>query len=155
MSAVKAGAAYVELTTKNAKFIKGLQSAQQQLHDFGKSMSLLGGKVVGLGVAGIAPLLAMAKGFSDVGDAVQKMSIRTGLSTEAVSELGFAAEQSGSDLPILEKGIIGMQKALDAARAGSGPAAEALARLGLTAEQLLGHVHRGTIQDTGRSDFPG
>lgn len=138
MSAVKAGAAYVELTTKNAKFIKGLQSAQQRLHDFGKSMSLLGGKVVGLGVAGIAPLLAMAKGFSDVGDAVQKMSIRTGLSTEAVSELGFAAEQSGSDLPILEKGIIGMQKALDAARAGSGPAAEALARLGLTADELLG-----------------
>lgn len=138
MSAVKAGAAYVELTTKNSKFIKGLQSAQKQLHDFGKSMSLLGGKVVGLGVAGIAPLLAMAKGFSDVGDAVQKMSIRTGLSTEAVSELGFAAEQSGSDLPILEKGIIGMQKAIDDARAGSGPAADALERLGLTAEQMLG-----------------
>lgn len=138
MSAVKAGAAYVELTTKNSAFIKGLQAAQQRLRDFGKSMSFLGGKVLGLGVAGIGPLLAMAKGFSDVGDAVQKMSIRTGLSTEAVSELGFAAEQSGSDLAIFEKGIIGMQKALDAARTGTGPAAEALANLGLSAQKLLG-----------------
>jgi hypothetical protein len=59
------------------------------------------------------------------------------MSTEALSTLGFAAEQSGADLQSLEAGIIRMQKSLGDAARGSQAAMEGFAALGVSAEELL------------------
>jgi hypothetical protein len=40
------------------------------------------------------------------------MSKRTGVSVEALSELGFAAEQSGADLATLEAGLRRMSRVI-------------------------------------------
>jgi hypothetical protein len=101
MSKVKAGSAYVELTTKNSKLMKGLADAKKRLRDFGSATRMAGLKMFGTGAAIGAPILAAAKMFASAGDQVQKMSLRTGVSTEALSTLGFAAEQSGADLGTL------------------------------------------------------
>lgn len=57
---------------------------------------------------------------------------RTGVSVEALAELGYAAEQTGTDMTTLEAGLRRMQKLLAAAAQGSSSAATALAQLGLT-----------------------
>jgi hypothetical protein len=136
MSQVKAGSAYVELTTNNSKLLRGLADAQKRLQAFGASTRMAGLKLLASGSALGAPILASAKMFSDVGDQIQKMALRTGASTEALSTLGFAAEQSGADMVSLEKGLLRMQRTLGDAASGNQTALESLAELGLTASQL-------------------
>src|SRR5690606_23318108 len=87
--------------------------------------------------AAVTALLGTAKAFSDTGDMLDKMSQRTGVSVEALSELGFAADLSGTDLETLEAGLRNMQRTLVGAAQGSS-AGEALGRLGLSAAQLAG-----------------
>ena len=136
MSQVKAGSAYVELTTNNSKLMRGLADAQKRLQSFGAATRMLGTKVFAVGAGIATPILASAKIFSDVGDQIQKMALRTGVSTEALSTLGFAAEQSGADLVSLEKGLLRMQRTVADAASGNQGAIESLAELGLTASQL-------------------
>ena len=67
-----------------------------------------------------------------MGSDLLDMSQRTGVSVEALSELGFAAEQSGADMETLEAGLRKMQKFdRGSGRPARRQAQEALARLGL------------------------
>ena len=135
---IKAGAAYVELLTDDSAMMRGLKRAQLKLKAFGESISALGKKMMALGAAVAAPMALAAKHFSDVGSDLFDMSARTGLSTNALSELGYAASQTGSDLTTLEGGIKRMQKGIFAAAGGSKEQVEAFQQLGLSVEQLKG-----------------
>ena len=136
-SGIKAGRAYVELGV-NDKMTKALKAASAKLKAFGAGVSKIGLGLTGAAAAAAAPLAASVKLFSDVGDAVAKAAARTGLTTEAMSELGFAAEQSGSDMEGIEKGVRFMQKALVSAAEGSAAATDAFADLGISVQQLQG-----------------
>lgn len=81
--------------------------------------------------------------FADVGSQIYDLSARTGLGAEALSELKFAAEQSGSSLEGIETALRKMNSTLYDAGAGSDTAARALDGLGLSLSQLEG----GTVQD--------
>ncbi|QOJ04339.1 MAG: phage tail tape measure protein [Planctomycetia bacterium] len=118
------------------KFSAGLKRAQQQLAAFGAGLRAIGLRMVAIGAAAIAPFVASIKTFSDFGDQLDKMSIRTGVSVEALSELGFAADLSGADIETLENGIRKMQKTITEAAGGSAAAADALADLGLSAHAV-------------------
>ncbi|MCO6454813.1 MAG: phage tail tape measure protein [Pirellulaceae bacterium] len=136
--AIRAGAAYIELFTKDSRMVKGLRSASQKLEAFGASVQGMGLQLVAAGGAVIAPLLAAVQHFATAGDQVNKASDRTGVAVEALSELAYAADQSGANLETLEGGLRRMQASvLDAAK-GSKSAQENLAMLGLTVEQLAG-----------------
>lgn len=135
-SGIRAGAAYVELYTKDSRFVKGLQAAEKKLLAFGSGLSSIGSKLTGIGVSLATPLLAAVKVFSDMGGDLADMSQRTGVSVESLSELGFAAEQSGADMETLENSLRKMQKQVTEARAGSTSANEALGQLGLTVADL-------------------
>jgi len=133
---IKAGRAYVELGV-NDKMTKALRAAQQKLGAFGAQVRNVGLGMVGAATAAAAPLAASVKLFSDVGDAVAKAAARTGMSTEAMSELGFAAEQSGANMETLEKGVRAMQRSIVEAAEGTGAASDAFNALGLSAASLL------------------
>lgn len=135
--AVRAGGAELELTVKS-RVEQGLANAKEKLNSFGKTLGIAGGAMAGFGAGIVTPLIGMATNFSNVGDAIQKMSVRTGMAAEDVSTLGFAAQQSGSDLETVERGFIGMAKSLDAANDGSKAQVDALAAIGLHAQQLRG-----------------
>ncbi|MCC7409108.1 MAG: hypothetical protein IT442_13655, partial [Phycisphaeraceae bacterium] len=137
-NAIRAGRAYVELFADSSKLIRGLRLAQAKLEAFGKTVRGLGLKMTALGAAMVAPMLAATKVFAGMGDDVAKMSARTGVSVESLSELGFAAELSGMSLEDLEVSLRKMQKTLVEAASGSAGAVDALAKLGLTAEDLQG-----------------
>jgi hypothetical protein len=137
-SGIRAGRAYVELFADDRALVRGLRAAQQKLAAFGAAVRSLGTKMLGLGAGLVAPLALAAKAFADTGSQLNDMAARTGVSVEALSELGYAAQQSGSSLEDVEKAIRVMQRTITAAVNGSDQAALALERVGLSAESLAG-----------------
>ncbi|MBL9030306.1 MAG: hypothetical protein JNM80_01185 [Phycisphaerae bacterium] len=134
---IRAGRAFVELGVSD-KLSAGLRRAQRRLEAFGQGLRSAGTRLAGLGAAAVTALLGSVKVFSSMGDALDKMSLRTGVSVETLSELGFAAEQAGADMETLENGLKFMQRSLVEAARGSATAQQALALLGLSAEDLAG-----------------
>ncbi len=142
---VSAGEAFVRVSVDNSALGKGLLAAQKRLENFGAAVTGVGKKMAILGsgaaVAGgmiVAALMGPVNTFSEMGGAMQDMSQRTGMSVEALSELGFAAEQSGTDMATLEGGVRKMQKTIGDAASGSKEATGALYGLGLSVKQLAG-----------------
>jgi hypothetical protein len=133
---IRAGKAFVELFADDTKLVRGLKAAEKRLKAFGAGVQSIGTKLFGLGAAAVAPLLATTNVFADMGDQLAKMSARTGISVEALSELGYAAEQSGADLETLEGGVRKMQKFLVEAAQGSKGAGDTLSKLGLRLSDL-------------------
>ena len=117
-SDIRAGKAFVEAYLDKTKLAKGLASVSKDLKAFGAGINSLGTKFSILGAAIVTPLLAATVRFMHVGSALADMSARTGLSTNALSELGFAAEQSGASLEDVESGVRKMQKAISEATKG-------------------------------------
>lgn len=134
---IRAGRAFVELGVSD-KLAAGLRRAQRQLQAFGEGLRSIGASMAATAASILAPLGATVTYFSDAGDKLSDMADRTGVSAAALSELGFAAEQSGSDLETLEVGLRKMQKLVGDAADGSASAGEALGKLGLTLAHLQG-----------------
>lgn len=135
---IRAGAAFIELYAKDHRLVRGLDRAEKRLQAFGAGVREVGTRLVGLGAAAVTPLVGAAKVFADTGSELADLSLRTGASVEALSELGFAAEQSGSDLTTVETGLRNMQRTLAEAAGGSTAATEALGKLGLSVRDLAG-----------------
>jgi len=135
--AIKAGKAQVEIRIDD-KLKAGLKKAQKRLSLFGAQVQALGIKLVGVGSAITAPFAASVGVFSKMGDSLDKMSKRTGFSVESLSQLGFAAEQSGSSLGTLEKGIKTMQRSINDAGRGLSTAVDGLNALGLSVKDFEG-----------------
>ena len=101
----------VRITGNTVALNKSIQQAQTRLTKFRSAATkafgalrraALGAAVIG-GTAIVGFAITAVKSFAETGDAIQKMSLRTGISTVALSELGFAAEQSGTSLDTVEK----------------------------------------------------
>ncbi|OHB58786.1 MAG: hypothetical protein A2Y12_00090 [Planctomycetes bacterium GWF2_42_9] len=137
-SAIKAGAAYVEIFADKSKLMRGLRAAETDIKKWGKSISSFGAKMMGVGTAILTPLIGAAKYFSTFGDNIAKMSKRTGVSVESLSALGFAAEQSGSNIETLEKGIRKMQQSILDSNMGLKTTTDIFAMLGLNASSFSG-----------------
>ena len=136
--AIRAGKAYVELGTDNKNLEKGLKSAQRRLREFGSAVRAAGTWLFAAGAGILGSLGYAAKTFANYGDSVAKMAKRTGLSTEALSELQFVASQSGTEFESLENAFRRMQRGIYDAGMGMKSATDALGLLGLSAADLQG-----------------
>jgi len=155
---IKAGQAYVRLGLDD-RMTAGLKNAQARLagfaagvkaigvglrvagdavRDFGAGLTAIGTRVAGFGALVGAPLAAAVTTFAKVGDALDEMATRTGVSVEALSELGYAADLAGVDMITLESAIRKGQKAIVDAGSGTQASIEALDALGLSAASLKG-----------------
>ncbi len=134
---IRAGRAFVELGVSD-KLTKGLRAAQKRLQAFGEGLRSIGTRLGAIGASALTALFGTAKTFADMGDSLDEMSARTGVSVETLSELGFAAELAGADMETLETGIRKMQKTISEAIGGSKSAADALTQLGLSIADLKG-----------------
>jgi hypothetical protein len=108
--AVKAGRSFVELFADDSKLIAGLKRANAGLASFGKDVANAAKKLAVLGAAAAAGLGAAAIQFANAGSALKDMSDRTGVSVETLSELKYTADQSGTSLEALEKGLTKLAK---------------------------------------------
>jgi hypothetical protein len=118
---IRAGKAFVEVYTDKTQLQRGLKSVSADLKAFGAGITWLGRKFMVLGAGIVTPLLLASKRFMTLGSELQRMSERTGIGTNALSEFGYAATLSGSSLETVEIGVKRMQKAI--AGATSGPLA--------------------------------
>ena len=100
----------VRITGNSAQLNKAVDKAETRLGRFkkgaGKVFKALGTAAKGGAIAAGAAIAGLAiagiKNFADLGDELDKMSARTGFSVEALGELKFAAEQSGTNLDTVE-----------------------------------------------------
>ena len=135
-SAIRAGRAFVELFVDNSKLVRGLRAAEKQVVKFGQNIQAIGRRLFTLGAAVGGVLAATAKGFASWGDSLSKMSVRTGVSARALSELAYAAQQSGTDVATLEASLRTMQKNLATAFDGNNAAIRTLESLGINVAKL-------------------
>ena len=116
---------------------RGLKTAKLKIKNFRADV-----KKIGVGMAAAAAVVVgavslMIKNYAKAGDAVHKMALRTGFSTESLSELKYAAEISGASLEALEKGVKKMSKTIMDAKDGLATYVRAFDRIGLKAEELI------------------
>lgn len=136
---IESGAAFVRLYLKNdlnKQLKSALQSAGSQVRGIGTRIAKAGAGVTAIGTAIAAPLLGAVKHFASVGDQLDKMSIRTGISVESLSALQFAADQTGTSIESLAQALFRARRRIGNAITETGPAARALKELGLNAQEL-------------------
>lgn len=100
----------------------------------GSIMTGMVGKVAAL--AGIGGLGLLAKRALETGDIIHKMSIRLGISTEALSELELVAKLSGVSFQTTAKAYQKMSENISDANTGLGTAKDSIADLGLDVAKL-------------------
>lgn len=85
-------------------------------------------------VAGVAAMSRFVKSVMDSGDELQKLSIRLGASTEALSQYRYAAEISGVSFEQFTKGLTKLQKSVSDASVGLSTPKRAFEQLGISVE---------------------
>lgn len=127
------------MSTDTTEFSKGLKQAEKETETFGRSLVRMGAIAAGAFAAFEAAkgLGSWALGTIEGVAATKDMAERIGLSVEALGRLSYAAKLAGMDQEELVKSLEQMQKRLgEVAIEGSGPAADALKRYGLSAREL-------------------
>ena len=125
---IEAGGAFVRVGVKD-ETKTGLAGITSRLNSMAGSLASAGAKLGGIGAAITAPILAALPSWAAGGDALDKMSRRTGASVTALSELRYAANLSGTDIETVETALkklsVAMHKA-DEQGAGNGFPADVL-----------------------------
>lgn len=130
---IRAGGAYVELMLKDKRFVAGLASAGRRLKAFATGAAMAGAAAAAAAAGGIAYGIRQ---YIKMGDELDKMSQRTGISVEALSELRHAADQSGAALSDVEKSQKRLAKTLVDAQRGMLSSREAFDNLGLSYQEV-------------------
>jgi hypothetical protein len=131
---VKAGDAFIKVSLDGGE--KAFRALQDRLRGIGNGLAITGGAITAAGAGILGVFGAASKAFATAGANLDDMSARTGVGAAALSGLGYAAEQSGSDLGTVEKGLIGMTKTMAGAAEGAKGKVEALEALGTSYDEL-------------------
>jgi hypothetical protein len=123
------GESVTEMNEKLEGFSKSIAMVQ-------KSFALLG-EVAMLGFVG-DKVLDLGKEFAEFGEQTEIAAQKTGLSTTAIQELGFAATMSGVSSEGMNQAMMRLSRAMTAAEGGSKPLTAAFEELGVSAQQLQG-----------------
>lgn len=141
--AIEAARAYVKITGEDShlrKVLGGITGLVSRTASVAKAAlkGIAAASGIGLLVTGVVAATQAVMGFSEAGAAIDDMTKRTGASAESLSQLKYAAEQSGSTIQDIEKGMRKLSDVTTEAARGGSAAAKSLARVGLTAADLEG-----------------
>lgn len=121
-------------------FNRGLQQAKVQSKEFKAGLDKIGGAIAGIG------LTALTAKVVDYAGSLADMSSRLGVSTDALQEFGYAAEQSGGSLEdvaaALGKLAVARAAALEGGEAGAAMM-ETFSKFGVT----LGDLRTMRVED--------
>lgn len=121
-----------------------LDGAGGNVTSFSQKIGKIGKVATIAGVAVVAAAAKIVTGTAAVGDQFHKMSLRTGVVTEDLSALAYAADISGTDIGTLEKGLKGLTKVMDDATQGIGEGMEAFEFLNIEVVDAEGNL-RSTV----------
>jgi len=130
----------VLVTGDASKLTSALDGAEKKVTSFsdglvsvGKVATIAGGVITG---AFAAIILKTA----EVDDQFDKMSIRTGVSVEALSALAYAADITGTSIDTVEIGLKGLTTSMDDASNGIGLGKEAFDELDISVVDFEGNL---------------
>lgn len=106
-----------------------LKSFGTGLSTFGRGVMAYGSKMMAFAGMGLAGVTYVTKRFVELGDALNKMSARTGATVEWLSAMSFGAERSGATIEMLEQAIRKLNKAIAEAQKGNRTPYEVFRRL--------------------------
>jgi len=142
--AFQAGAIVSQLTLDRSKFSASVRAVRKQTKNLGSWVKKNSGQFKAMGLAataaGAAVLLTfkkMVRQYVETGDMIHKMALRTGFAAETLSELAYAADISGADITMLEKGVKKMSKTIVDASYGLETYLRVFRSLGLEVNDLL------------------
>lgn len=118
------------------KFNERWGAALQTTRMVGVGMTAVGGGIVG-------GLMAMTKQAANYGDEIAKASKKTGMATEDISRLRYAAERSGVGFGGLESALARMARSASEAAGGAEMYSEAYDRLGVSVTDANGELKGG------------
>ena len=132
------GQLFVELKATVDPFISDMKRAQKEADETTKYLKPMkttatevGTAFVAVGGAVVGALGAATLATANYGDELTQMSMRTGESTENLSRLRFAAQQSDVDVASLAKGLNVLTKNANLAADGNKKSADAFKDLGI------------------------
>ena len=133
----------IELILESKSFTAQMQKVNDafaktnsDLQKFGKSMQKVGASFAAVGGAITAALGVAVKSLANAADMADDTAKRTGLTVEAVQELGYVAKMTGSNLATVEVALRTMQKGLTDSGTESAAFTSALETLGLSLAEL-------------------
>jgi hypothetical protein len=143
----KALARYVlAIEAETQKYQKGLDDARRKLDRFQKKQSTDLGKIAKqfslLALGAATAFGVLLRNSINAQDNLAKLSQQTGVSTEALSQLKFAAELSGTSLEGLTTGLARLSRSASDAANGSATAARAFNAIGVSATGADGSLRK-------------
>lgn len=133
---IKAGEAWWKITAQD-ETTKVLDQVADRLKQMGKTTMLAGAAISAAGAAIVGPILAAAKSFSDYVDSLNDATVQTGFTVESLSQLTFAAEQTGANFAALKVALKSMGKLTVQLASGSKQAAKNLEALGIATADFM------------------
>jgi TP901 family phage tail tape measure protein len=133
---IEAAKAFVRVYWEDSAIRRGIESTKAMLESTAANIGKMGAGMAGAGATILAPLTAAVFQFAGAGAAIDDMSQRTGASAEALSQLAYAAGQSGTDIGTVEKSMRKLGVTITDANSGSATAAKSLGILGLKSAEL-------------------
>jgi len=97
----------------------------------------MGLAITAMGAAALLTFKKMVKQYVEVGDMIHKMALRTGFAATTLSELAYAADISGADITMLEKGVKKMAKTISDADRGMATYIDAFKAIGFEVKDLI------------------
>ena len=130
-----------QLTSKLSKIGSSIKNTMGRIGGAAKAGGMMAVKafaaIGAAAVAAVGSVLALGRAFASYGDKFGKMATRTGIGAEALQELGYAAEISGTSIDSLAQALFRARRRIgNMALGGGGPAKRALETLGLDAKKL-------------------
>jgi undecaprenyl pyrophosphate synthase len=141
---IEAAKAFVRIIGEDSLLTKSIARVKKTMGGLASTAKAAGAAIskamlatgIGAIVSGVSAAAAAVMRFSSMGAGIDDVAKRTGASAEGLSQLKYAAEQSGATLEDVEKGMRKLGDVTTQAANGSKSAQEALAKVGVTAEQL-------------------
>jgi len=121
-------------------FAKGMSQMGKLTASFEQTIASLKGALAGIGVAlGVHAFASWVQTAIRGGAETRRTAETVGMTSEAFQELAYAAKVAGLDQDLLANDLEKLNDRLaEVAISGSGPAAEALKRFGLSGQALAG-----------------
>lgn len=135
-ASVRVDAELSPLQKKLGQIDASFKQLGSKISGIGKGFAAVGAGITAAGATTLGSIVALSTRFAGLGDELSKAHDRTGIAASSLSELGYAAAQSGSDLATVEKSVSKMQRGIIEASEGSKMIAESFDAIGLSAEQL-------------------
>lgn len=141
----QAGSIVGKLTLDRTKWnasVAGVKTQTKSMGNWVKQNSAqfkkLGLAITAVGAVAAVTFTKMVKKYMETGDWIDKMSKRTGFSATALSELAYAADITGANLDLLEKGVRRMSRTVVEAGEGLESYLRAFRIIGLELKDLQG-----------------